>query len=57
MYGNLAIVYDSIGEHTQAILLFENSLMKIRRAVLPPNDPNIANSYMNLGMMYYRKSP
>ena len=28
MYGNLAIVYDSIGEHTQAILLFENSLWK-----------------------------
>ena len=40
-----------MGEYSKALSSFERSL-EIEKVALPPNHPDLANSYNNIGMVY-----
>ncbi|CAF1532224.1 unnamed protein product [Rotaria sordida] len=44
-------VYRSMGEYSKALSSYERSL-EIRKIALPPNHPDLATSYNNIGMVY-----
>ena len=47
----LGLAYANMGEYSRALSYYEQSL-EIRKLALPPNHPNLANSYNNIGMVY-----
>ena len=51
IYNQLGQIYDSKGEHEEAITFFEKSL-EIQEKTLPPTDPNMAVAYNNIGNVY-----
>ena len=49
MLGN---VYKDMGEYSKALSSYERSL-EIKKVALPPNHPDLASSYNNIGIVYY----
>ena len=47
----LGLVYDNMGEYPKALSSYEPSL-EIRKVALPPNHPDLAQSYNNIGSVY-----
>ena len=41
-----------MGEFSKALSYYEQSL-EIRKVVLPPNHPNLATSYNNIGLLHH----
>ncbi|CAF4178891.1 unnamed protein product, partial [Rotaria sordida] len=50
-YGNVASVYDNMGEYSKALSSYERAL-HIDKKVLPPNHPDLASDYNNIGSVY-----
>ena len=51
-YNNqLGRVYDGMGEYSKALSYYEKDL-EISQKSLPPNHPNLATSYNNIGGVY-----
>ena len=46
-------VYDKMGEYSKALSYYEKAL-EIRQKTLPPNHPDLATSYNNIGLVYYK---
>ena len=43
---------DEQGEYQEAIVFYEKSL-EIKKKTLAPNDPDLAASYNNIGLVYF----
>jgi tetratricopeptide (TPR) repeat protein len=54
-YGQLGLIKDDQGEYEEAIILYEKAL-EIFKKTLPPNHPNLTNSYNNIGAVYRNMS-
>ena len=51
IYHQLGWMKDEQGEYQEAIAFYEKSL-EIKKKTLAPNDPELAKSYNNIGMVY-----
>ena len=49
--GNLAVMYNDLGRHQDALVLEEKTL-EYRRRVLPENHPHIGTSCFNISLSY-----
>lgn len=47
----MGLTYGKLGDHQKA-LEYERKALAIRKKVLPPEHPNLASSYNNVGMTY-----
>ena len=47
----LGLAYANMGEYSRVLSYYEQSL-EIRKLTLPPNHPNLANSYNNIGSVF-----
>ncbi|CAF1470670.1 unnamed protein product, partial [Rotaria sp. Silwood1] len=48
----LAWVYNNMGEYLKSVLFLEQAF-DIKKKTLPPNHPDLASSYLNIGSVYY----
>ncbi|CAF4201813.1 unnamed protein product [Rotaria sordida] len=51
-YFQLARVYEDMGENSKALKYYGKNL-EFKQKTLPPNHPNLATSYNNIGLVYY----
>ncbi len=53
-YNNIGLIYFNKGDKDKALKYYYKSL-EIRKDNLPPNHPDIATSYNNIGEVYSKK--
>ena len=54
-YNNIGMVYDSQGKYEEALEVYQKAL-EIRTRVFGSDHPDVANSYLGIGNVYYRNA-